>query len=436
MGSRFGVAVLLPAVFFVLSSSALQAETTSNKASKTSQKKVDLSGDQFQSINQASSPNSEASGDNMRQWFDRIDLSGFVNAGWVKTGADGAELNGHFYAGERLFGANLFIDAKIADDILAHNELYFYNQEVDLKELYVEFKDFLKTDGLFSLKVGRIDIPYGDEYLWQNAIDNPMVLRTAEWPWGFSQGIEVFGRSGSVGWIASVMDGFAWGVGEDGHPFDHDDSPFKAFNGKLNLDPTDWFHLSASAMENGTHSSSALILDGVNITPVGTIIDAGGPATVTSTLGISPSSAVDFQAYQFDARLKLGNLVQLQGDYGTVNIIDVAPFGRSLRYYYGEAKVNITSQFYVVGRYSAIGTFDSTKGYMFGGDYDGATSFGFDVKSFSRLGGALGYKITDNTILKVEVDNDTVQLIDAAVAAGIVPGNDRYTLASEVDVKF
>ena len=71
----------------------------------------------------------------MMAWYDRVTLSGFVNGGYVKTGTDGAEANGHFYAGERLFGANLFIDATIDEGIALHNELFFYNQAVNLKEM-------------------------------------------------------------------------------------------------------------------------------------------------------------------------------------------------------------------------------------------------------------------------------------------------------------
>jgi hypothetical protein len=410
---------VLPAFLLLGSiSTSLGAQTDAGKTS------VDLSGAQNASIDSNS-----GTGAGMKQWFDRIDLSGFVNAGYVKTGGNGNEPNGHFYAGERLFGANLFIDANIDDGILAHNELLFYNQTIDLDELYIEFKDPLKTGGLLSLKVGRIDIPYGDEYLWQSAIDNPMILRTAEWPWGFSQGVEVFGHAEGWTWVSSVMDGLGFGGGEGGFPFDRDDSTGKMVNLKLNYDPTDWVHLSASAMDGGPHASSAMILNGINIAPVGS---AGGP----SVLGISHNSMVDFQAWQADARLRFGQTVQLRGDFGNVFINDTDAYARQLTYYYGEAKVNITPDFYLVGRYSAIGTFDNGKGYMFGGDYDGAASFGYDLKSFSRVGCAVGYWLSNNTVWKAEVDNDTLALIDPAVGVDPDPGNNRYTVATEVVVKF
>lgn len=351
----------------------------------------------------------------MMPWYDRVTLSGFINAGYVKTGGNGAEYNGHFYAGERFFGANLFIDATIDEGIAAHNELFFYNQVVDLKEMVILFKDPLKNGGLVNLKVGRMDIPFGDEYNWQFPLDNWMILRTAEWPWGFSQGVEVFGHSGPAKWILSVMDG----LGGSGFPLDHDDDMGKMVNAKFDLNPAEGLHLSVSGMDSGRHATSPLFLNDVNITAV-----AG-----------SPSTMVAYQAWEADARIKL-DAVQVRGDIGQLYLNDVEPYSRTLTYYYGEAKVNITREFYLVGRYSAIGTFDSQKGYQFGGDYDEGPDFGFDLKSMTRYGFGAGYWIGADTVLKAEVDQDSLALIDPAVGVDPDPGTDRYTFATEVAVKF
>ena len=39
------------------------------------------------------------------------------------------------------------------------------------------------------MKLGRIDIPFGDEYLWQDAIDNPLITNSAAYPYGWDEGI-------------------------------------------------------------------------------------------------------------------------------------------------------------------------------------------------------------------------------------------------------
>jgi hypothetical protein len=359
----------------------------------------------------------------LQQWFNRITIGGDLNVGFVKTGAGGGQPNGLFYAGGNIYGANLFIDAELGDGFWAHSTLSVSSAGLGVEELYVESKDFLHTDGLVSAKAGRMDIPFVEEYLWQFPFENPMVLRTTAWPWDEDEGVEAFGKAGQLSYVAAVMSG------SSGTYAGADDSPYLSLVGRVGFDPTDWLHLGASAMENGNHASSAEAFNFVHITPV-----AG-----------SPSKTVDFQAYETDATVKIAHLIKLSGDGGLVSIDDVNPYSRTLYYYYGQAQVNLTDEFYVCGRYSAIGTFDSTEGYKFGGDYDGAFGLAptpggianFDTDSLSRVGVALGYKLNDSTILKVEVDDDTLQMISSTPAfEAAAAGGNRYTYAGEVDVKF
>lgn len=403
-------------------SAPLWGQTPSgDSADNTPKRSVNLSDQQFSSIDQALPVTAIA--DNLGPLANSLKISGFTNAGYVKTGTDGAQPDGHFYAGDRLFGAGIFLNAQVDKSISVYNELFLYNQAVTMKELYVQFKDPFQTGNLLSFRVGRIDLPYGDEYLWQYPIDNPMILRTAEWVWGFSQGVLVFSHSGALGWQASITDGLSTPF------FDHDDSTGKCLNAKLTFNPDSGLHFALSGMDGGNHAASNLVLDTVNIAPVGSV--SGSP----SALGASPSAMVDVKAWQGDARLKLGPL-RLMGDYGMVYIDDVSPYSRTLSYYFGEAKLDLTREFYICGRYSAVGTFNSNEGYMFGGDYDNAIDYGYDTESFSRVGGALGYKLDKNTVWKAEVDNDTITLINPAIGKDPNPGTSRYTLATEIDVKF
>lgn len=355
------------------------------------------------------------------QWYNRITLSGFANAGFVQTGANGAEPEGHFYASERELGSMLFLDATLSDDISLHNEFYLYNQALGLKQLYIEVRNPAGGEGLLSLRIGRIDIPFGEEYLWQNADDNPMILRTAAWPWGYSQGLLLFGRLGLFRWIVSGMDG------QGSASLSTDNGTGKSFVSRLSLDPATWLHLSASGIKDGEYDESALTFNGNPLTPLGATSLASGPST---------SSTVAFEAGEGDLVLKLGRRFRLRGDYGMVSVADRAPYDRTFSYYYGEAKFDLTRTVYLVGRYSAIGTFDPKKGYEFGGDYDNATDFNDDVESLTRAGGAIGWNILDNLVWKVEGDNDTVQLIDAARLAGLNQGASRWTAASEFVAKF
>jgi hypothetical protein len=406
-----------------LAASLWGQSTSGDSGNNPSPKSADSSDQPSPGTDQASPVTT--GGDTLTQWADRIKISGFTNAGYVKTGTDGAEPDGHFYAGERLFGAGIFLDAQVDPNISVYNELFLYNQAVTMKDLYVQFKDPFGTGNLLNFRVGRIDLPYGDEYLWDYPMDNPMILRTAEWIWGFSQGVLVYGHSGALGWQASITDGLA------APALDHDDSTDKSLNAKLTFNPERWLHFALSGMDGGNHAASNLVLNSVNIAPVGTLQNG----VTLSTLGASPSAMVDFQAWQGDARIQLGHL-RLMGDFGMVYIDDVDPFARTLAYYFGEAKLDLTREFYLCARYSSIGTFNPNEGYMFGGDYDNATNFGYDVESLSRVGAAIGYKLGKNTLWKAEVDDDMITLIGPAVGKDPNPGTSRYTLATEVDVRF
>ena len=239
----------------------LWGQTSSgDSADNTPKRSVNLSDQQFPSIDQALPVTAIA--DNLGPLANSLKISGFTNAGYVKTGTDGSQPDGHFYAGERLFGAGIFLNAQVDKNISVYNELFLYNQAVTMKELYVQFKDPFQTGNLLSFRVGRIDLPYGDEYLWQYPIDNPMILRTAEWVWGFSQGVLVFGHSGALGWQASITDGLSTPF------FDHDDSTGKCLNAKLTFNPDSGLHFALSGMDSGSHAASNLVLDTVNIAPV------------------------------------------------------------------------------------------------------------------------------------------------------------------------
>ena len=61
--------------------------------------------------------------------------------------------------------------------------------------------------GLLGIKAGRIDIPFGEEYLWQDAPDNPLISNTAAYPWLWDEGILFYGNLGRVGWVAAITDG-------------------------------------------------------------------------------------------------------------------------------------------------------------------------------------------------------------------------------------
>src|SRR5262249_5228547 len=85
--------------------------------------------------------------------------------------------------------------------------------------------------------------PFGEEYLYRDAIDNPLISRSASDLWGVDEGIELYGALGLVQYVVAVQNG---GVSTT-HDFDGD----KSVAGRISYDPTRWLHLSVSGMRTG-----------------------------------------------------------------------------------------------------------------------------------------------------------------------------------------
>ena len=77
-------------------------------------------------------------------------------------------------------------------------------------EVHVHFRDVWKSEcgDTMGIKVGRIDIPFGEEYLWRDSIDNPLITQSEAYPYGFDEGILFYGSTaGGLGWLLAVTDG-------------------------------------------------------------------------------------------------------------------------------------------------------------------------------------------------------------------------------------
>ncbi len=146
---------------------------------------VDLSDDQQDSTG------SESNHVLANPWYQNIEISGFGAAGYYGTGSAGTKPEGGFEIKE----ASLFIDAEVWEDVSFYIELQT-NRLGDDKtkftrtgEVYVLFNNLIPSiENGMALKVGRIDIPFGEEYLWHDAIDNPLISNSVSYPYGWDEG--------------------------------------------------------------------------------------------------------------------------------------------------------------------------------------------------------------------------------------------------------
>lgn len=384
---------------------------------------VDLSLDEAPSIDSYSDNHVLAN-----PWWRNVEISGFAASGFYDTGSAGTRDNGSFEVRE----ASLFIQGDVWENIGFYLEFQSNRLGKDddvftrTGEVYLHFRDLALFENMpIGLKVGRIDIPFGEEYLRQDAIDNPLISFSAAYPYGWDEGVLVSGAYRGLNWIAAVTDG------TDDRSTDSNSD--KSLNLKFHGNPTDSLYLSLSLMREGDTSKGAFEFGGSHLRPIDST--AG-----LSTLGHTTSFEVDgllgginakysFEVMSHDAYIALAGGAAQQNDQDD-------SFDRSFRWFSIEPYVNFNNNWYGVARYSEIGTYDSNEGYAFSGKTftDGTASFGFDTERLRRLALGIGWTPNPRMRAKIEVGKDWFDLIDASPLA--TNNGDRLFLGLEAAVKF
>ena len=184
-------------------------------------------------------------------------LAGF-SPGKVRLSGEGAiglfhsQPDGHFPNAEfRIDEAKLFAEAPVWDDVYFFAEINVFSREESNSnlrpgELYLDVENVSRLwgkDRQLNLRVGRIDIPFGEEYLTRDAIDNPLISHSLMDLWGVDEGVELYGSLGNCSYVLAVQNG--------GHDALRDYNADKAVAGRVGVDPARWLHLSVSAMRTG-----------------------------------------------------------------------------------------------------------------------------------------------------------------------------------------
>jgi hypothetical protein len=288
--------------------------------------------------------------------------------------------------------AKLFIDAPIWNDVYIFGEINFATREqteeqLRLGELYLDFENLSrlwKRDGQLNLRLGRFDIPFGEEYLTRDAIDNPLISHSLSDVWGVDEGVELFGGIGKFHYVAAIQNG--------GYSTLHDFDADKALAGRLSFDPLNWLHLSASAMRTGKLNTDGDFLSELWF----------GNGFIRSLGSLVTTTTFEAQVFESDVRVRLpqGHL-QAAGGYLRYDDNDTAADNRrDVYYYYIEALHHVTQKLYAAVRWSHI-LADGGFPLVGHGDY---TEFQFYqlTEDLWRLSLGLGYRFSPNLLLKTE----------------------------------
>jgi hypothetical protein len=319
--------------------------------------------------------------------FGKLSLSGEGGAGFFNSGSEGAFPNSEFRVDE----ARLFIEAPIVENVYFFGEINLMTREagdlsVQLGEAYIDFENVSQVwnkDRWLNIRLGRMYIPFGEEYLSRYAIDNPLISHSLPDIWGVDEGIELYGKIGKVSYALAVQNGGPSGVRD----FNGD----KSVGGRVSFDPNQWLHLSASGWRTG---------------------DLQTPGDFWSELWFGNGWFFPFlstNANIYHANLAEGDIEirlphgHLKAFGGYVRFDDNDPIRidrRDIFYYSVEGVYDITRKFYGAARFSQILV---DKGLPIVGNGNmGQYLFGAPTTEIWRLSLGLGYRWSQNLIFKGE----------------------------------
>ncbi|MEI6084579.1 MAG: hypothetical protein WCS70_09790 [Verrucomicrobiota bacterium] len=315
----------------------------------------------------------------------RVVLSGEAGIAFFSGDKDSQYPHAEF----RIDEAKVFLDALVMDNVYFFAELNLTQREsgdnsVDIGELYLDVENisrFWHHDNQLSLRAGRMDIPFGEEYLMRDAIDNPLIFHTLADFWGVDEGVEFYGKLGKVSYVFAVQNG--------GEPPLRDANADKSFTGRLSIDPTQWLHLSASGMRTGT-------------------IDVNGDGVAEMWFGNAYLGAIGPAATTFHAEIAEGDVMinlprgRIWASGGYLHFDDNDPNqndNRDIYFYSVEGLVNATDKFYVASRFSQILV---SGGYTLVGNGNYKDYLSVLTSNLWRLSLGGGYRFNQNLVVKLD----------------------------------
>jgi hypothetical protein len=291
----------------------------------------------------------------------------------------------------RVDEAKLFFEAPIWNDFYFFSEVNLTTREdpdefMRLGELYLDWENPLRLENgrLLNIRAGRFDIPFGEEYLTRDAIDNPLISHSLSDLWGVDEGIELYGGIGRANYVIAVQNG--------GHPMLNDFNADKSVAVRIGYDATKWLYLSFSAMRTGD-----LDVEGDEMSELwfgNGFVRALGDSATTTTFHAEVAEA-DAHLRWRRGHAKLAGGCISYGDNDTT-----ANNRRDIYYYYMEGLHHLFERVYAALRWSEI---HAHKGAPLVGNGDfGRYFFGPLTSRLSRLSAGIGYRPHPSWLLKSE----------------------------------
>jgi hypothetical protein len=358
----------------------------------------------------ANPPATQSSGLN----FGKVNLSAEGGVGFFNTGSEGFAPDSDFRVDE----TRIFVDAPVWGTVYFHSDLDLATREstslnAELGELYLDFEDASQLwgkDGQLNFRAGRINIPFGEEYLNRYAMENPLISHSLSDIWGIDPGVELYGTVGKFSYVAAVQNGGGNGV--------QDFNADKSVAGRISYDPDPHWHFSISGMRTGDLNAQQ---------DVSSELWFGG-AFFRSISPAATTFYADLVEADITARWKSGHVSALGGYAHYADNDPTVNNSRNLWYYSIEVQQQLPRKFYVAARFSQI---FAPNGYpILGYGNFGEYFMGNLTSQLWRASFGLGYAFSDNLALKVEYS------LERGETEGAGPRNNEDFFGTEAVFKF
>lgn len=336
---------------------------------------------------------------------------------WFRTGPTGQFPKGEFRADDPV----ITLEAPVMKDVYFFTELRLLPRETnaedfELGEIYVDFENVSAAwgqPGLLHVRAGRLNIPFGEEYLRRGPVANPLVSHSLADLWGVDEGVEIYGRIGPAQYVLAVQNG---GVSRL-----RDFNADKSVTGRVSWQPRPWLGLSASLMRTGELASTA---DNLSELWFG-----NGFFRSIAPAGRAGAFWVTLRQVDATARWKGGSAWLSLGDARYGDSDPLADNSRRLRYGALEAVQELRGPWFAAARHSQI---RAGRGYPLAG-WSPMGAFFFRpvfTEELRRTSVGLGYRFGPPLVLKFEYTWET-----GRTTTGLRRDIDDF-LGAELGVRF
>jgi uncharacterized coiled-coil protein SlyX len=346
-----------------------------------------------------------------------VRISAEVGLAFFKTGSEGQYPSSTF----RVDDAVIALEAPVFKDVYFFTELKLLPRETnaeefELGEMYVDFENVSAAwgmPGLLNVRVGRLWIPFGEEYLQRSPLTNPLISHSLADIWGVDEGVEIYGRMGPLRYVLAVQNG--------GESRLRDFNSDKSVAGRLSWSPVAGWNFSASAMRTGELDAVGDALSEVWFGN-GFFRSIGGAATTRTYWA-------ELYAADGSYRWRNGHVAAAAGHARYDDDDTAASNERRMRYGSVEVVQGLTPELFAAARHSLI---RAPGGYPLVGWGRMGTFFFRPVLAteLTRTSLGVGYRFGPPLLLKFEYAWESGRMTTG------VPRDHENFFGSEIAVKF